>query len=93
MTATVSNQAYASFKPTLPKKSGVDGGANKYQHILVSWFTFTSQGGLVQLFHSTHCIIINFTQNEALLDASTYSRRLDGYALLLEVVQQDLNSL
>ena len=28
-----------------------------------------------------------------LLDASTYSRRLDGYALLLEVVQQDLNSL
>ena len=38
-------------RPTSPKKSGVDGGANRWQHILVSCFTCTPHGDLVQLLH------------------------------------------
>ena len=37
----------ARFKPTLPTKSGVDGGANSCQHILVSCFNCTPHGDLV----------------------------------------------
>ena len=40
----------ARFKPALPKKSGVDGGAIRCQHILVSRFTCTPHGDLVKLF-------------------------------------------
>ena len=36
----------ARFKPTLPKKSGVDGRAIRCQHILVSCFNYTLRGDL-----------------------------------------------
>ena len=39
----------ASFKSTLPEKSGVDGGAIKCQHILVSCFTCTPNGDLLSV--------------------------------------------
>ena len=41
----------ARFEPASPKKSGVDGGANRCQHILVSHFTCTPHGDLVWLLY------------------------------------------
>ena len=45
------------FKPTLLKKSEVDGEANRYQHILVSYFNCTPHGDLVlAIITLNHCI-------------------------------------
>ena len=49
-TATGSNQAKAMFKPTLPKKSWVDGGANQLPTNLGQFPSPVLPGDLVWLF-------------------------------------------
>ena len=48
----------ARFKPTLTKKSGVDGGATRCQRILVSCFTWTPLGDLVHQISLTFIALV-----------------------------------